>query len=65
MAVEVAGFFDYIDDFIDYRKDIYLASDQTLGFSPLKSRGSPKSTNIVEVALDISTQLPPTSLAPR
>jgi len=30
MAVEVAGFFDYIDDFIDYRKDIYLASDQTL-----------------------------------
>lgn len=30
MAVEVAGFFDHIDDFIDYRKDIYLASDQTL-----------------------------------
>ena len=30
MAVEIAGFFDYIDDFIDYRKDIYLASDQTL-----------------------------------
>jgi site-specific recombinase XerD len=30
MAVKVTGFFDYIDDFIDYRKDIYLASDQTL-----------------------------------
>ncbi len=30
MAVEVSGFFDYIADFIDYRKDIYLASDQTL-----------------------------------
>jgi len=30
MAVEIAGFFDHIDDFIDYRKDIYLASDQTL-----------------------------------
>jgi integrase/recombinase XerD len=30
MAVEIAGFFDYVDDFIDYRKDIYLASDQTL-----------------------------------
>jgi hypothetical protein len=26
MAVEVAGFFDHIDDFIDYRKDIYLDS---------------------------------------
>jgi hypothetical protein len=30
MAVEVAGFFDHIDDLIDYRKDIYLASAQTL-----------------------------------
>ena len=30
MAVEAAGFFDHIDNFIDYRKDIYLASDQTL-----------------------------------
>ncbi len=30
MAVRTTGFFDHIDAFIDYRKEIYQASDQTL-----------------------------------
>jgi site-specific recombinase XerD len=30
MGVNVARFFDHMDDFLDYRKTIYCASDQTL-----------------------------------
>jgi len=30
MGVNAAGFFDYMDSFLDYRRDIYGASDQTL-----------------------------------